>query len=326
MLREFESNIPHFIENFISNPLKYAKIRTQPLSIDELRQIKDLFIKKQQYISNNVILGGEFQDVLIVGDTHGFLKSTLRITKPFLNKEVNSLLFLGDYVDRGPHSLINLLYLLSLYLAWPKNILLLRGNHEDLSINGRYGFKEELKTLYSAEEYEEIEKIIEEIYEYMSLIAITPHKSIAVHAGIPNNLESIKDISQIPKPHSAIVQKFSMSKKLLYFYPILEQLRWNDPRKGQKRDFIPSNRGDGFYFYNQAVVEQFLQKNNAKRVIRSHESRRGGYDNLFNGKLIHIFSTEPYFEYVPTAYTVYETKDGQSSLRNLDFQIEENNI
>ncbi len=321
LIRSPEADIPEIVHEIVEDPVKFAQVEREPVEIEDFREIKTLFINKEMERSNLAILNDEFQDIVIAGDTHGFLNSTLHIVKPFLEKKVDSLVFLGDYVDRGPHSLINFIYLLCLLLTWPERVILLRGNHEDLSLNDYYGFRDELSTLYPSIEYKKIAGIMEEIYEYLSLAAITPSRSIAVHAGIPQKLKEIQEIEQIPKPHSAMVQKFRSPKELLKFYPILEQLRWNDPRIGQDKRFTPSNRGENIYFFNQEVVKDFLRHSNANRIIRSHESRRGGYANLFNGNLIHIFSTEPYFGYVKKAYILHEASNGMSFVRDLGFKV-----
>jgi protein phosphatase len=52
-------------------------------------------------------------------------------------------LFLGDYVDRGNHSLETMCLLMALKVKFPDKIHLLRGNHEDKWINQAFGFAEE---------------------------------------------------------------------------------------------------------------------------------------------------------------------------------------
>lgn len=57
-------------------------------------------------------------------------------------------LFLGDYVDRGNHSVETISYLLCLKVAYPDHIFLIRGNHESRMISMTYGFYTEIYKKY----------------------------------------------------------------------------------------------------------------------------------------------------------------------------------
>jgi hypothetical protein len=64
--------------------------------------------------------------VVFVGDTHGDLDATERVITRFL-KGTNTLLFLGDYVDRGDFSRENLDALFQTKWKHPEGIYLLAG-------------------------------------------------------------------------------------------------------------------------------------------------------------------------------------------------------
>jgi hypothetical protein len=69
------------------------------------------------------------ETTVFVGDTHGDRDATVRVLERFPPGE-HVLVFLGDYVDRGPESLGNLTLLLEAKLAHPDHVHLLMGNHE----------------------------------------------------------------------------------------------------------------------------------------------------------------------------------------------------
>jgi hypothetical protein len=73
---------------------------------------------------------------------NGYLKG-FTITRPNFY-----MVFLGDYTDRGSYGVEVLYTLFRLKLSNPRQFFLARGNHEELSIQSRYGFLEEGRAKY----------------------------------------------------------------------------------------------------------------------------------------------------------------------------------
>ena len=98
---------------------------------------------------------------LVQGDLHGDIHSLLAILqrlqqrglmKGFRITDPNfHLIFLGDYTDRGMYGVEVVYTLLRLAIDNPGRVILIRGNHEDVSLVARYGFLAEGQGKYGAE-------------------------------------------------------------------------------------------------------------------------------------------------------------------------------
>jgi serine/threonine-protein phosphatase PP1 catalytic subunit len=83
--------------------------------------------------------------VKIVGDIHGQYSDLIRMFEMCGFPPTSNFLFLGDYVDRGKHSLETILLLMCYKIKYPENFFLLRGNHESANVTRVYGFYDECK-------------------------------------------------------------------------------------------------------------------------------------------------------------------------------------
>jgi protein phosphatase len=126
---------------------------------------------------------------IFVGDTHGDLDATEKVVSRFL-RGADTLVFLGDYVDRGDFSRENVDALLRAKREHPQKIFLLAGNHEGYPARpfSPANFWDSL----SAGEKE----IYGRLFSTFPLAAISMNGLLALHGGLPE-LGSLEEINRI---------------------------------------------------------------------------------------------------------------------------------
>src|SRR5271157_3308563 len=71
--------------------------------------------------------------IFIIPDIHGHYSCLNLILKRILPLRIqDQLIFLGDYIDRGPNSNKVINKLIELKKLFPEQVVFLRGNHEEL--------------------------------------------------------------------------------------------------------------------------------------------------------------------------------------------------
>ena len=148
-----------------------------------LQEIQNILLKESEIIKIE-----KTQKVIFVGDSHGDLEASQKVIKDYL-REGNKIVFLGDYVDRGPNSKENLDFLLETKLKYPNQIYLLQGNHEGHRI---------LK-FSPADFWESLDK--KDYQKYCSIVekfplAVVSNDIIALHGALPD-VERLEDINRI---------------------------------------------------------------------------------------------------------------------------------
>jgi len=223
--------------------------------------------------------------IMVVGDLHGDLETLHKIIQQFFRDNYDILLFLGDYVDRGAKQVevINVLFYYKKIL--PDKIVLLRGNHEDPIINRQYGFYDQIRLKFK--DNKTFFRAYNQIFSKLPLAAITWNGILCLHGGIPEGLDNIDEINDLPTDQKQIKN------------PVIKQLLWNDPHKRTK-EFKWSSRGPGIKRFGEEAFDYFINKNNIRYVIRSHEKVKDGYKTYFDEKLFSIFSSHSYSKRVST--------------------------
>jgi protein phosphatase len=228
----------------------------------------------------------ESKRVAFIGDTHGAFEEVTKFVLEAVSKEVDLIVFLGDYVDREPpNGLENLLAILKAFTdSKGEKVVFIRGNHESPLTNYHYGFYDEVTMKLGGGAYDKFK-------EFFSLMPISAEVNgwFIVHGGLPGlpNQEGKMELA-IKRP-SEINEKVSLPDENPD-NPIAFQLLWNDPREMKEYDFLPNVRGEGIYYFGVKPTEEFLSGDNLKGIIRGHEVANG-IRVLMGGKVINVFSS-----------------------------------
>lgn len=208
------------------------------------------------------------EPVIIIGDIHGQFYDMIHMFEKVVDPKgipETNLLFLGDYVDRGIFSLEVCIFLFCLKLNHPKNVIMLRGNHESRAMTEHFTFRSEILQKFHDEEI--YEKFIE-AFESMPIAADVNGDYLCMHGGISPELKKTSDISKINRHIEPPLKGF------------LCDLLWSDPmedRDARKGTFTPNSQRECSVKFGLTPVKEVLRTNNFISVIRAHQVQVDGY-------------------------------------------------
>lgn len=234
-------------------------------------EIKELLNEaERRFASEAKLIQLESGKVIFVGDTHGDLDATEKIIHTYL-KSRNKLVFLGDYVDRGPASLENINFLLGQKLERPDSLYLLMGNHEGYAVGSFHpadfweGLDADLRQRYS------------EALANLPFAVSTPNGIIALHGALPD-VTSLEDINRI-KPGSTE----------------WHQITWGDwqERAGKFLGIDPST---GRPQFGRGWFQEIMSRLGKNVLIRSHQPDAPPV--MHNRRCLTIFTSSAYRHYI----------------------------
>jgi len=203
--------------------------------------------------------------IVFVGDTHGDREATERVFDRFLDTD-HVIVFLGDYVDRGPDSAGNLESILQTKLAYPEAVFLLMGNHEGWAV-----------TTFSPADFWQClapkdEQRIASPLSLLPFAAWHPSGVLALHGALPDtdSIEAIQDV------------KLGSSD--------WRRITWGDWMDAPGTVLDPGALGRPVY--GRDAFETILNRLGLKALVRSHQPHAPTH--LYEDRCLTIFTSKAY--------------------------------
>jgi hypothetical protein len=274
----------------------------------------------------------------VLGDIHGnfgdlsfFLRNFLVLNDIHLTP--CQILCLGDYVDRGPHSVECVALLFALAVEAPDRVVLLRGNHEDRVVCGDhriYGddcFWAQCCRRFGAERGTRLFRCVTRVFKDLPLACELTFpdpaaKILCTHGGFPrfskddpstfHRIEYLRR-DDFPRfltlfPNNPLAQDDSGDDEDLPDYVEAAwftafDLAWSDPTTGEDHTdqaqldangFCCNIRGNNVMSFSQKAVEEYLRVTGYSMLFRAHQEKQFGLRLSKSARVLTLFSSSNY--------------------------------
>ena len=308
-----EEDLPHIAKeysNYLNSDNKSDEYNGEKLSLDELKQFRDKLVKILKKEPNVPEIEGP---AIVVGDIHGNFEATNAIIKKFEDERLKnsnlSIVFLGDYIDRGPNNVDTLALLFNLKLKYPKNVHLICGNHEYIECGSsrENSLLKECKDKYPKWEQGKENRlkcvtrkqIFQQIFDNLPKAVIINEKIFCTHGGVPFEnpnldnpdckpalLETIKNTSRGTHYGENSINEQLVNNRL----PTYKRLDCEETKE------ISSAYGLGYWIYTPKAVNNFLTNNTLNIFIHGHDHEIAAKNNgahiikIESGEIITLLS------------------------------------
>ncbi|KAJ6513598.1 serine/threonine specific protein phosphatase Sit4 [Mycena vitilis] len=239
-------------------------------------QVKILCDKTREILADESNVQPVRCPVTVCGDVHGQFDDLSELFRIGGNSPDTNYLFMGDYVDRGYHSVETVSLLVALKLRYRDRITLLRGNHESRQITQVYGFYDECLRKYGNSN---VWRLFTDLFDFLPPTAVIENQIFCLHGGLSPSIQTLDDIRSLDRvqevPHEG---------------PMCDLL-WSDP--DDRCGWGVSPRGAG-YTFGQDVSEAWNHTNGLSLVARAHQLVMEGYFWGHDRNTVTVFSAPNY--------------------------------
>jgi len=215
--------------------------------------------------------------VTVCGDIHGQFFDLLELFRIGGELPEKSYIFLGDFVDRGYHSVETWSYLMLMKARYPSRITLLRGNHESRQVTRAYGFYDEIMRKYGDPS---VYRHCTDVFDVLPIGAMVNGRVFCVHGGLSPDVGAID--------HLRMVERKQEIPHMGAFCDIM----WSDPDDfGDLWSVSP--RGAGWLF-GRRITQEFNRINGLQLICRAHQLAQEGHSRHHEDALITVWSAPNY--------------------------------
>lgn len=253
------------IRRFIETSMAERESRKLSLPFDSTR------------IGNVIFLNSTSTErITVIGDLHGDYPTLRSILSKYRSSDL--IVFLGDYVDRGPwkDQILTVYTILESKLNGMP-IVMLRGNHEAPTGLEPAGQDFPYAILEYYGDYAGVLLDLHiQMWDSLPHALVIEGVALLLHGGPP----TIKLDSPVNEYLGGVVESRD----------VLEEILWNDPIE---EDVIrkPNPRGAGS-LWGRPVTEIALRKIDGKLIIRGHQLTFKGYSWSHKGRVLTLFSSK----------------------------------
>ncbi|VDO26967.1 unnamed protein product [Onchocerca flexuosa] len=214
--------------------------------------------------------------IKIIRDIHGQYEDMHKLFGVIGKVPDVKMIFLGDYVNRGPQSIETIIYLLCLKVKFRDRIYSLRRNHETLTVNRIYGCWNECALKSNVNLWRNFQSF----YNRMPMAGLISKRVLCMHGGLSPHLTNLEQICQIKHPCEPSDRG------------LLIDLIWSDPTN--KANGWSNSAGDLSYSFGTGVLLSACKLLKIDLIIKPHQVVQDGYELMVGEKLITIFSAPNY--------------------------------